>query len=241
MKIFTDGSKTENHVGASVVAAKDSKEIHMNTQRLNTTCTVFQAELYGISTAIDWIQSQGKKISSYTINVDSKAALLAIANKHTTHPLAVAIRVKVIKLRNSTSITFHWVKGHAGLKGNERAHYLAKTVARYNNTIAYDEIPINREKKILKKKKKKIWNAIYVNSANASHTKPYIPTVFHRLSLPLWPNFLLTQFLTHHGSFRSYLHKKNKTPSPNCNCPEKTVQTAHHLMQECSLWSKDRP
>jgi len=51
--------------------------------------------------------------------------------------------VKAIKLRNSTSITFHWVKGHAGLKGNERADYLAKTVARYNTTIAYDEIPIN--------------------------------------------------------------------------------------------------
>jgi len=78
------------------------------------------------------------------------------------------------------------------------------------------------------------------NSANASHTKLYIPTIFHRLSLPLWPNFLLTQFLTNHGSFRSHLHKINKTPSPNCNCPEKTVQTAHHLILECSLWSKDR-
>ena len=61
MEIFTDGSKTENHVGASMVAEKDSKEIHINTQRLNTTCTVFQAELYGVSMAIDWIQSQGKK------------------------------------------------------------------------------------------------------------------------------------------------------------------------------------
>jgi len=56
---------------------------------------------------------------------------------------------------------------------------------------------------------------------------------------PLWPNFLLTHFLTNHGSFPSYLHKMNKTPSPNCNCPEKTVQTAHHLMLECNLWSKD--
>ena len=147
MKIFTDGSTTENHVGASMVAEKDSKEIHINTQKLNTTCTVFQAKLYGISMAIEWIQNQGKK--TYAINVNSKAALLAIANKHTTHPLAVAIKVKAIKLRNSNSITFHWVKGHAGLKGNERADYLAKTVARYNTTIAYYEIPINRGKQML--------------------------------------------------------------------------------------------
>ena len=120
-------------------------------------------------------------------------------------------RLKTIKLRNSTSVTFHWVKGHAGLKGNERADYLAKTYASYNTTIAYDVIPIIRGKQSLEDHYTKIWNAIYVNSANASHIKLFIPTILHRLSLSLWPNFLLTQFLTNHGSFRSYLHKINKT------------------------------
>jgi len=148
MIIYMDGSKTEN-VGASMVAVKDSRNIHINTQTLSIMCTIFQAELYGISMAVDWIQSQGKKTSSYAINVDSKAALLAIANKHTTHPLAVTTRLKTIELRNSTSITFHWVKGHAGLKGNERADYLAKTAASYNTTIAYDVIPIIRGKQSL--------------------------------------------------------------------------------------------
>jgi len=100
--------------------------------------------------AINWIQSQGKKTSSYAINVDSKVALLAIANKHTTHPLGIAIMVKAIKLRNSTSITFHWVKGNAGLEGNERADYLAKTVVRYKNTIAHDLIPAIEESKYWK-------------------------------------------------------------------------------------------
>jgi hypothetical protein len=105
--IYTDGSKMENHVGASMVAVKDSRELHINTQRLSIICTVFQAEIYGINMAVDWIQSQGKKTSSCAINVDSKAALLAAANKHTTHPLAVATRLKTTELRNSTSITFH--------------------------------------------------------------------------------------------------------------------------------------
>jgi ribonuclease HI len=74
---------------------KDSCEIHIETQRLNITCTVFQAELCRIIMAVDWIQNQRKK-TSYAINIDSKAALLAIANKHTTHPLAVAARMKTI-------------------------------------------------------------------------------------------------------------------------------------------------
>jgi len=69
--------------------------------------------------------NHGKKTSS-AINVHSTAALIAIANRNTTRPLAVVIREKAIRLRNTTSITFHWVKGHAGLRGNKRADYMAK-------------------------------------------------------------------------------------------------------------------
>jgi ribonuclease HI len=48
-----------------------------------------------------------------------------------------------IELRNLTSLTFHWVKEHAGLNGNERADYLSRTAASYN------EIPINHGKQLL--------------------------------------------------------------------------------------------
>ena len=149
MSIYTEGSKTENHVTASTVAVENSIEIHIETQRLNITCTVFQAELYGIIMAVEWIQRQRQKSPSYAINVDSKTALLAIPNKRTTHPLAVATRKKTIELRNLTSLTFHWVKGHAGLRGNERADYLARIAASCNTTIAYNAILINRGKQLL--------------------------------------------------------------------------------------------
>jgi len=120
---------------------------------------------------------------------------------------------------------------------------LAKTVASYNTIIAYDKIPIIRGKQSLEDyyTYTKICNAIYLNSANTSHTKLFIPTIFQRLSFSLWPNFLLTQFLTNQGSLRSYLHRINKTPSPNCNYSEKAIQTARYLMIECSLFSNDRP
>ena len=102
--IYTDGSKTENHVGAGMVALKDSREIHIEIKRLKKECSVFQAELCGIKTAIDWIQSS-KSETSYAIYVDSTSALHAIANKHTRHPLAVEIRTKTIELSKSKTIT----------------------------------------------------------------------------------------------------------------------------------------
>ena len=40
VSIYTDGSKTENHVGASMVAVQDSTEMHIETQKLNKTRTV---------------------------------------------------------------------------------------------------------------------------------------------------------------------------------------------------------
>ena len=146
-----------------------------------------------------------------------------------------------MELRTTTPITFHWIKGHTGLKGNERADYLAKTVASYNPNITYGAIPVSRAKQLLEDYYTKIWNATYINSEKASHTKPLIPSTFHRMSTPLRPNHILTQLLTNHGCLRSYLHKMKKAPTPLCSCPEKAEQTARHLMIECSLFSKERP
>jgi hypothetical protein len=96
LSIYTDGSKTEHHVGAGMVVMENSTETHIETQRLNISCTVFRAELCGITMAVEWIQRQRQKSSSYAINVNSKTARLAIV----THPLAVATRKKISELRN---------------------------------------------------------------------------------------------------------------------------------------------
>jgi len=212
VSIYTDGSKTEYHMGAGMVPVKNSREVHTETQRLNVECTVFQAVLCGIGMAVDLIQNQRKGTSSYAIQVDSKAALLAIANKLSTHPLAVDTRRKIIELKTTTTITIRWIKGHTGLKKNERADYLATTVASYNPNITYDAIIVSRGKQLLEDYYTQIWDATYLNSGKASHTKLLIPSIFHRNSLSLWPNYTLTQLLTNHGCFRSYLHKMKKRP-----------------------------
>lgn len=210
-------------------------------KRLDIECSIFQAELLGIQMATEWIELQKDVTSSYAIHVDSQAALLAIANRKTTNPLAIQIRKKLIFLKKTRKIDLHWVKGHAGLRGNERADYLAKIAASYKTTIDYNSIPITRGKQLLKEYYESIWNLIYTKSNDAFHTKKFIPNIPYRLSLSLWPNHITTQFLTNHGPFKSYLHKMNKAASPYCNCPEKSLQTALHLMTECNMFSRDRP
>jgi hypothetical protein len=131
--------------------------------------------------------------------------------------------------------------GSITLEGNERADYVARTIASYNPTISYDTIPVSRGKQILEDYYTKIWNGTYVNSEKAAHTKTLISSIFHRLDLPLWPNYFLTQLLTNHGCFRTYLYKVEKVSTSLCNCPEKSEQTSRHLILDCSLLSKERP
>jgi hypothetical protein len=40
--------------------------------------------------------------------------------------------------------------------------------------------------------------------------------------------------------FYLHLDKMKKTPSPICSCPKKDVQTARHLLTECSLFSNEQ-
>ena len=172
--------------------------------------------------AVDWIRNQRIKSASYVINADSKAALIAIANRQATHPLVVDTRRKTTELRTATSITYHWIRGHTSLEGNERADYLARKIASYNPTITYDALPVHIGKQLLEDYYTKIWNATYVNvyrgkqlleyyytktchatyanTAKNTHTKSLIPSISHRMTPSLWPNHFLTQLLTNHGA-----------------------------------------
>ena len=121
---------------------------------------------------------------------------------------------------------------------SKRARWFSRFA--YNPNITYDAIPISRGKRILEDYYTGIWNATYTNSEKGLHTKVLIPTIFHRKTQTLWPNYVLTQFLTNHGCFRSYLYKRTKASSPLCSCPKMEEQTALHLLKDCSLFNKVR-
>ena len=78
------------------------------------------------------------------------------------------------------------------------------------NALIYNRIPRTRSRQLLREYYEKIWNETYTNSNKDLQTKKFIPTIYHRTSLSLWPKHIITQFLTNHGRFRSYLHRMNE-------------------------------
>jgi len=78
----------------------------------------------------------------------------------------------------------------------------------YKPTTTYDAIPVSKGKRLLEEYYTRIWNETYTNSEKGSHTKTFIPSILHRMTLTLWPNHVLTQFLTNDGCFRSLQKEK---------------------------------
>ena len=104
--------------------------------------------------------------------------LKATANRRTTHPLVAQIIGKLIRLQKTTRIDLHWVKGHAGLQGNDRADYLAKIAASHKTSIDYDLIPQTRGKQLLQEYYETIWTPSTQNPMT-----PFIP----KFSSPTYP------------------------------------------------------
>lgn len=53
--------------------------------------------------------------------------------------------------------------------------------------------------------------------------------------------FHLTQLLTGHGCFASFLYRIGKVDSPVCeHCADNKIDTAEHTLQECNEWTAER-
>ncbi|XP_035215332.1 uncharacterized protein LOC118188917 [Stegodyphus dumicola] len=121
LEIFTDGSKDDTRVGA---VFHNSQEFFQDHFRVSDHATVFQAESIALRKAALWASSSDfNKISIYT---DSMSVLQSM-NKTGKIPAHIqSLKELVSTLSNTKQVTLHWVRGHQGTRGKERADILAK-------------------------------------------------------------------------------------------------------------------
>jgi ribonuclease HI len=132
-EVYTDGSKIRDNVGAAGIIFVNGKFVHQLKFKLHGQCSNNQAEQTAILKVLEKLKElqdghdNDKRFAIYT---DCKITLDLLQNKFKRNRLIEFIRNKIIALTHlKWFMHFAWVKGHAGVEGNELVDRLAKEAA----------------------------------------------------------------------------------------------------------------
>lgn len=129
---------------------------------------------------------------------------------------------------------FHWVKAHAGHRGNENADYLAKLGTEWTEV----DLVVGVTKRQIRKRCANLaleeWQIRWTESTKGRWTFPLFPTVKIR---PPVSNFWLCQVITGHGVFPVHQNRFFGA-CDNCICGE--VGSVSHVIFDCPLVANER-
>ncbi|XP_067123772.1 uncharacterized protein [Centruroides vittatus] len=232
IEVYTDGSKTDEGVGAAFVVFKHGKELTNRQYKLDGRCSVFQAELLALKMAVKYY-SDKMSDEDVTMCSDSRSAIDALKQFKDSNHLAMEIKNIIKSCGGRGTIKFRWVRAHVGLIGNERADELAKAAINKNNTD-YTVLPATYIKRQIAEGMRNRWQLRWTESTKGRHTHNILPNIKERLEDLWWmpTGFTLTQVLSGHAFCNSYLHRINRSPTDECDCGE-DQQTVLHLIFNC--------
>ncbi len=231
-KIFTDGSKSDDGVGAAFAVFHNSSLIFQKSYKLNSESTVFQAEIQAIKEALTWLKLNSAPLCIKNIQLlsDSQASLKAISKFKQQEPPLQKIQSQLLDLTKTLNLKLFWVKGHAGCSGNELADSLAKSATLKLNTDIQLPLSPSYVKNQLKALLSRDWQALWSNSDRGRTTHSLLPKVSTAI---LFDSPNINTLLTNHGPFPQYLHKFKIFQSPLCICG--CEGSSHHYIFHCPL------
>lgn len=230
--IFTDGSKTEEGVGAAFVVRIGGRVTFTWASSLIRECTVFQAELAAIGEALAWINQQNPT-GEVTILSDSQSSLKAIAKFRQSNSTIQKIQNLLHRLNTpDRPIRIAWIKGHAGNIGNEQADSLAREAT--SNSSARLELPLSPTyvRGMAKAEVLHCWQASWDASEKGRYLYVYLPKV---TTERLFDSFALNCFLTNHGPFPEYLNRFHLVTHSSGSCVCGARGDALHYVFDCPL------
>jgi ribonuclease HI len=230
-----------NSVGSAFVVYESGNEIINRTYRLPSYCSVYQAELYAILKALEYIDTNNVRLA--IIHTDSNSSLEALKQRNPTTPIVHRIQELLLLLaRNRKTVKIRWVKAHIGVVGNERADELAKeSTTKDDNQIQTDIFaPISFVKRILLTRFRSEWNRNWQISTKGRWTSKIFPTIEDRAKCKISISHEITQLLSNHGKHREYLARFKVSQSANCRFCAYPSESYEHLIFNCNKFATDR-
>ncbi|GBL84435.1 hypothetical protein AVEN_117196-1 [Araneus ventricosus] len=153
--IYTDGPKSDNHVGSAAVFPDFTID-----ETLHPFCFVYTSELYAIYLGLLKISTLNfKKAIIYT---DSMSGINALQSaKYNTHPLVMKCFELHHTLKN-IKVKYCWIPGHVGIPGNE----LSDKAAKSTNASLEAFVPLTDALQAVKLSEHRVWQRIWDGQSN---------------------------------------------------------------------------
>ena len=147
VKLYTDGSKREEGVGAAAVWNGGKK-----SATLPKEASIFSAELGAITTAIEELQGE-----QFVVFLDSGSTLKALMRKRNCRPVTRKLQHDIAHLKSKNKEVHQcWILGHAGMHGNEKADRVAVDAAKRREQSSISRFFIRIGTQSLRKRLKRI-------------------------------------------------------------------------------------
>jgi ribonuclease HI len=191
INIYTDGSKSEQGVGAGIAINRPGTPTMKLMYRMDLRCSNNHAEAFAILKTLEYIQTAqtNEEDKAVTLHSDSMTTQDALINTDIHTFLTEEIKQTVQEMETrELKIWFKWVKAHAGTSGNELADKLAKEASgKTDLPISYNRVPKSVIKRDLENTSVETWQRVWDTTTEGSTTKEYFPNVEERLKIKLNP------------------------------------------------------
>ena len=239
--IYTDGTKTADNTGASIVIP--SRNIRQ-TFKLHPQMSILIAEMYGIEKALTWLEVES--FDKYVIWTDSLNSLSLINSRHpeSCRELTFRIQGRLRAYNQQRSVRLQWLPAHKGIPGNEEADRLAKRSSE-NITSERVRIPLSDRIQMVKRSakvkfKEKLRVALEVNGIGrfAYQIKEKVENWEHANHKSRTLETVLTRLRMGHVAPGNHLFRFQMAASPLCRCGQ--VETVEHFLLHCTMYARQR-
>jgi ribonuclease HI len=246
--IYTDGSRINSRTGGGIVVYERGFCVEERSYSLNHNATVFQAEVYSIMKAAQYIEEMECTGRHYVIYVDSQAALYALASNNITSNMVKRAIESLNSAGEDNIIKLKWVKAHIGYIGNEAADTAAKRGANDPLIEAQDGPRPSKAviRNFLHDQADKAWEMRWKNLTTCRQTKQWFPTIDNCRSKYLITRnrkmfSVLTQLITGHNFLNRHSKLVQETDELGCRfCMEEEDESSFHVFAECPSFARIR-
>jgi len=234
-KIYTDGSKTEDGVGAAAVYSSVIRR-----SSLPGVASIYTAEIYALRLAVQIIQERPPE--RYVICTDSLCSAQSLFNRKAKEHLIQRLQEMIHEqISRGCCISILWTPGHCDIKGNEAADREAKVAAA--GVPEFIPVPYNDWYKLVREKCREKWKEEWQNSGRHLLEIRNEPGKWNTQSgMSRRDEIVINRLrLGHTNLTHSYLFDPDiQRPMPPCELCNDAAMTVKHILLDCANLQRAR-